>query len=164
MVNSGVNSRIFFFTINLNTVSDPSLSWSQFNHKNIRRHTAYAIVSWPDPKQCMFNSSYFRYDDDNKTKYIFSQSSQGKWANWKHTASYSVQWITEKMCPILHTRQNISDTLLKRIPCRGLTGRDNSRLWLEERRAEMKKTVESKSGRHRTERNVRKNLCSIVYG
>ena len=123
----GSQQQNVFFTINLNTVSDPSLSWSQFNHKNIRRHTAYAIVSWPDPKQCMFNSSYFRYDDDNKTKYIFSQSSQGKWTNWKHTASYSVQWITEKMCPILHTRQNISDTLLKRIPCRGLTGRDNSR-------------------------------------
>ena len=52
-------------------------------HKNIKRHTAHTIVNNDD-------SSYFRFDDDNKTKYIFSQSSQGKWVNWKHTAPYIV--------------------------------------------------------------------------
>ena len=38
----------------------------------------------------MGNSSYFRFDDDNKTKYIYilSQSSQQKWVNWKHTAPH----------------------------------------------------------------------------
>ena len=30
----------------------------------------------------MGNSSYFRLDEDNKTNYIFSQSSQGRWVNW----------------------------------------------------------------------------------
>ena len=39
-------------------------------HKNIERHKAHTIVSWPNPKK-MGNSSYFRFDDDNKTKYIY---------------------------------------------------------------------------------------------
>ena len=51
----------------------------------------------------MDNSSYFRFDDDNKTKWIFSKSSQGKLVNWTHTAPYNVHWITEKICLILLT-------------------------------------------------------------
>ena len=49
--------------------------------KNIDRHIADTIVSWPNTEKTMGNSSYFRFDGDNKTKYIyiyiFSQSSQG---------------------------------------------------------------------------------------
>ena len=33
--------------------------------------------------------------------YIFSQSSQRKWVNWKHTAPHIVWWITESICLIL---------------------------------------------------------------
>ena len=55
----------------------------------------HTIVSWP-----MGNSSYFRFDYGNKTKYILSQSLQGRWVNWKHTAPYIVQWITERICLI----------------------------------------------------------------
>ena len=56
---------------------------------NIERHTAHTIVSWPSLKQ-WGNSSYFRFDDDNETKYIFSQSSQGRWVNWKYTTPYII--------------------------------------------------------------------------
>ena len=38
----------------------------------------------------MNNSSFYWFDNDDKTKYILSQSLQGKWVNWKHTASYIV--------------------------------------------------------------------------
>ena len=32
--------------------------------------------------QLTWNESlYFRFDDDNKTKYVFYQSSQGEWVN-----------------------------------------------------------------------------------
>ena len=51
----------------------------------------------------MDKSSYFRFDDDNKTKCILSQWSHGKWVNWKHTAPYIVWWINEKICLILLT-------------------------------------------------------------
>ena len=33
--------------------------------------------------------------------YIFSQSSEGKWVNWKHAAPRIVWWITKRMCLIL---------------------------------------------------------------
>ena len=62
---------------------------SKQDDKNIKKHTAHTIVSWPNTKQWV-NSSYFRFDDDNKTKHIFSPSSQGRWVNWKHTAPYIV--------------------------------------------------------------------------
>ena len=52
--------------------------------KNIERHTAHTIVSWPNPKHIYI--------------YIFSQSSQREWINWKHTAPHSVLWITERIC------------------------------------------------------------------
>ena len=70
-----------------------------FIYKNIEGHTTLILN----------NGSYFRFDDNDKTKCIFSQSSQGKWVNWKHTAPYIVWQITVKICLILHTRQNISD-------------------------------------------------------
>ena len=38
----------------------------------------------------MDDSAYYRFDDDNKTKYILFQSPQGKLLNWKHTAPYIV--------------------------------------------------------------------------
>ena len=55
----------------------------------------------------MGNSSYLRFDDDDKTKCTFSQSSQGKWVNWKHTVPYNVQWMAEKICLILLTLNKI---------------------------------------------------------
>ena len=39
----------------------------------------------------MVNDSYFRFDDDNKTKYTFSQSSQDNWVIWRHTAP-DIEW------------------------------------------------------------------------
>ena len=44
----------------------------------------------------MENSSYFRFDDD-KTKYIFSQSSQQRWVNWKHNPIYCIMDNWENM-------------------------------------------------------------------
>ena len=66
--------------------------WSNtdISPKNIERHTADTIVSWPNPKQwvtvhtsdlmMIIRQSVYIYI------YIFSQSSQQKWVNWKHTA------------------------------------------------------------------------------
>ena len=45
--------------------------WLRSCDKNIERHTAHTIVSWPNPIT-MGNRSYFRFDDDNKTTYIYS--------------------------------------------------------------------------------------------
>ena len=85
----------------------------KYNGKNIERHTAHTIVSWPNPKQWAI--VHFRFDDDNKTKYIFSQSSQGRWLNWKHTAPYIVKWITERICLIslTHSTKYIWQTFYK---------------------------------------------------
>ena len=83
--------------------------WNNQNDtdKNTERHTAHTIVSWHNPKQwvivhtsdlmMLIRQSIYIYI------YIFSQSSQGKWVNWKHTTSRIVSWITERMCPILLT-------------------------------------------------------------
>ena len=61
-------------------------------HKNTERHTAPTIVSWSNHKQWVIDKVY-----------IFSQSSQGEWINWKHTAPRILQWITERICLILIT-------------------------------------------------------------
>ena len=42
----------------------------------------------------MGDSSYFRFDEDNKNKYIISQSSQGEWVNWRHTAASFVKLMS----------------------------------------------------------------------
>ena len=47
------------------------LHWQFFNKHASGRWSEIPLVSWPNPKQ-MGNSSYFRFDDDNKTKYIYS--------------------------------------------------------------------------------------------
>ena len=70
--------------------------------KNIERHTAYTIVSWPNPKQWVIVHTSDLIMIINKA-YISSQSSQMKWINWKHTAPYIVYWITERICLILLT-------------------------------------------------------------
>ena len=51
----------------------------------------------------MVNDSYFRFDDGNKIKYTFSQSSQEKWVSWSHTAPYIVQKMIERIVLILDT-------------------------------------------------------------
>ena len=51
----------------------------------------------------MVNDSYFRFDDDNKTKYTFSQSSQENWVSWRPTAPY-IEWkIIARIVSILDT-------------------------------------------------------------
>ena len=55
----------------------------------------HTIVSWPNPKQWIIVHT--------TEVYIFFQSSQEKWVNWKHTASHIVQWITERICLIVLT-------------------------------------------------------------
>ena len=71
-------------------------------HKNIERHTVATTVPWPNPKQWVIV-----HTSDLMTiirqVYIFSQSSQEKWVNWKHTAPHIVYWITERICLILLT-------------------------------------------------------------
>ena len=62
--------------------------------KKIVIHRAHSIVSWPNPKQwvivhtfdlmMIIRQSIYIYT------YIFSQSSQGEWVNWKHTAPHIV--------------------------------------------------------------------------
>ena len=72
--------------------------------KGIKKPTVHTIVSLPNPKQSIIlHGSCFWFDDDNKTKYIFPKSSEGKWVNWKHTVPYIVWWITERICLILLT-------------------------------------------------------------
>ena len=51
----------------------------------------------------MVNDSYFRFDDDNKIKYIFSQSSQENWVSWRQTAPYIEYKIIERIVLILNT-------------------------------------------------------------
>ena len=56
-------------------------------HKNIERHTAHSVVSWPNPKQWVIvHTSDLMILRQSIYIYIFSQSSQRKWVNWKHTA------------------------------------------------------------------------------
>ena len=51
----------------------------------------------------MVNDSYFRFDDDNKIKYTFSQSWQANWVSWRHTAPY-IEWkIIARIVSILDT-------------------------------------------------------------
>ena len=60
-------------------------------HKNIERHTAHTIVSSPNPKQWVIvHISDLIMIIRQVYIYIFSQSSQRKWVNWKHTAPHIV--------------------------------------------------------------------------
>ena len=61
-------------------------------HKNIERHTAHTIVSWPNTKQWVIVHTYdlMMIIKQSIYIYIFSQSPQGKWTNWKHTAPHIV--------------------------------------------------------------------------
>ena len=56
-------------------------------HKNIKRHTAHTIVSWPNPKQWIIvhTSDLMMII---RQRNIFSQPSRGYWVNWKNTAPY----------------------------------------------------------------------------
>ena len=56
----------------------------------------------------MDNSSYFRFNDDNKTKCIFSQSSQRKWVNWKQNILDTVK----KICDRYHTYTHLQMCML----------------------------------------------------
>ena len=51
----------------------------------------------------MVNDSYFRFDDDNKIKYTFSQSWQANWVSWGHTAPYIERKIIARIVSILDT-------------------------------------------------------------
>ena len=59
-------------------------------HTNIERHTAHTIVSWPNPKQWVIVHTSDLMMIIRQSKYIFSQSSQRKLVNWKHTAPHIV--------------------------------------------------------------------------
>ena len=48
-------------------------------------HKARTIVSWPNPKQWLYDS-YFRFDDGDKIKYTFSRPSKENRVSWRHTA------------------------------------------------------------------------------
>ena len=58
--------------ISLSEVVQSNHIWATMSH-------AHKMQSWKD----FF--AYFRFDDDNKAKCRLSQSSQGKWENWKQT-------------------------------------------------------------------------------
>ena len=89
--------RIVFIT---NIFSRKWNCWS-LRCKNIERQTAHTIVSWPNPKQWVIVHTSDLMVIVRQS--IFSQSSQGKWVNWKHTAPYIVLWITDRICLILLT-------------------------------------------------------------
>ena len=71
--------------------------------KDIERHIAHTIVSWPDPKQWVIAHTSDFMMIVRQSIYIFSKSSQRKWVNWKHTAPHIVHWITERIWLILLT-------------------------------------------------------------
>ena len=73
------------------------LKSSRSQHKNINRHTTHTIVSWPNPKQCVIVHTSNLMMIIRQSIYIFSQSSQGKWVIWKHTAPQIIYWITERI-------------------------------------------------------------------
>ena len=56
--------------------------------KNIERHTAHTILSWPNPKQwrIVHTSNLMMIIRQS----LLSQSSQGRWVNWKRTVPYIV--------------------------------------------------------------------------
>ena len=56
-------------------------------NKNIKRHTAHTIVSWPNPKQWIIVHTSDLMMITRQSN-IFSQPSRGNWVNWKHTAPY----------------------------------------------------------------------------
>ena len=58
--------------------------------KNIERHTADTIVSWPNPKKWVIVHTSDLIMIIRQSIYIFSQSSKEKWVNWKHTAPHIV--------------------------------------------------------------------------
>ena len=66
--------------------SNPAISQ---NHKNMERYTVHTIDSWPNPKQWVIVHTSDLMMIIRKV-YIFSQSSQRKWVNWKHTAPHIV--------------------------------------------------------------------------
>ena len=60
-------------------------------NKNLRRHTAHTIVSWPNFKQWIIvHTSDLMMIMKTKYIYIIFQASQGKLVIWKHTAPYIV--------------------------------------------------------------------------
>ena len=61
---------------------------SHSNLKNIERRTAHTIVSWPNPKQWVIVHTSDLMMIIRQSIYIFSQLSQRKWVNWKHTAHW----------------------------------------------------------------------------
>ena len=59
----------------------------------------------------MVNDSYFRFDDDNKIKYTFSQPWQANWVSWRHTAPY-IEWkIIARIVSILDTHSAADDKI-----------------------------------------------------
>ena len=57
-------------------------------YKNIERHAAHALVSWPNPKQWVIVHTSDLMMIIRPSIYIFSLSSQEKWADWIHTAPH----------------------------------------------------------------------------
>ena len=70
-------------------------------HKNTERHTVHTIVSWPNPKQ------YFRFDDDNKTKYIYSLTQPTKNTQKTHSPVYCIMDNWENVPYLTHTLDKI---------------------------------------------------------
>ena len=58
--------------------------------RNIEKHTAHTIVSLPNPKQWIIVHTSHLMMIITQSIYLFSQSSQGKWVNRKHTAPHIV--------------------------------------------------------------------------
>ena len=83
--------------------------WTLFreNHcNNIKRHTVHAIAAWPNP------SSYFRFDDDYKTKYInilsIIKKEMGKLKT--HSPTYRIMDNWENMLNLTHTLDKLYRT------------------------------------------------------
>ena len=78
------------FTPHYNRCHYLSMLVLHFTYRKIKRHTAHAIVSWPNPKKWVIVHTSDLMMIIRQSLYIFSQSSQGKWVNWKHTAPHIV--------------------------------------------------------------------------
>ena len=72
-------------------------------HKNIKRHTAHTIVSWPNPNQWIIVHTSDLMMFIIRQSNIFSQPSRGNRVNWKNTAPYIEKWIPKRICSILLT-------------------------------------------------------------
>ena len=78
-------------------------------YKNVeRQYTVDTIVSWPNPKQWVINSSYVRFDDDNETKYICSLNITREMGKLKtHSPTYCIMDNWENMLNLTHTLDKI---------------------------------------------------------